>query len=83
MTKCKNNSIYFGTFSGSLKCTSLQKKDPFDKSNYRHISILPLLSIFCDKLLFNQLSEYTNKLLSRILYGFRKAHSTQHAFLTV
>ena len=47
--------------------------NPLDKSNYRDVSILSLISK-----VYNQLSEYTESFLGRILCGFRKAHSTQH-----
>lgn len=92
LTICKNSLIYCGTFPGSLNCTCFQiltsnktnivGKTNNDKANYKPRSIFPLLSMFYDKLLFNQLSEYANKFLSRILYGFRKAHITEHALLT-
>ena len=50
------------------------------KSNYRPISILPLISKVYERLIYNQLSQYTENFLSHILCGFRKAHSTQNAF---
>ena len=50
------------------------------KSNYRPISILPLISKVYERLIYNQLSQYTEKFLSHILCGFRRAHSTQNAF---
>ena len=34
-----------------------------------------------ERLIYNQLSEYTESFLNHILYGFRKAHSTQPAIL--
>ena len=40
-----------------------KKNDPLDKKNY----------------IFNQLSEHMQKFLNKILCGFCKAHSTQHA----
>ena len=56
-----------------------ESNDPLDKSNYRSISILPLISKVYERLIYNQLSEYTESFLSHILCGFRKAHSIQHA----
>ena len=50
-----------------------------DKTNYRPISILPLISKLFEKVICQQLSEYIEKYLSMMLCGFRKAHSTQHA----
>ena len=43
------------------------------------MSILPLLSKVYEKVIYNQLSDYSNSFLNNILCGFRKAHSTQHA----
>ena len=55
-----------------------KKEDPLDKSNYRPVSILPLLSKVYERFTYNQLSEYSNNFLNEALCGFRKAHSTQH-----
>ena len=42
------------------------------------MSVLSLLSKVFERLLYDQLSEYLEKYLNTLLYGFRKAHSTQH-----
>ena len=55
-----------------------KKEDPFDKSNYRPVSILPLLSKVYEKVIYNQLPDCSESFLNNILCGFRKAHSTQH-----
>ena len=55
------------------------KNDPVDKENYRPVSILHLLSKVYERAIFNQLSEYMQKVLYKNFCGFRKAHSTQHA----
>ena len=63
LTDCINRSIETGCFPDSLKeanITSIfEKDDPFDKSNYRPVSILPLISKVYERLIYNQLSEYT------------------------
>ena len=83
LTNCINKSIETGCFPDSLKEANItpifKKDDPLDKSNYRPVSILPLISKVYQRLIYNQLSEYTESFLSHILCGFRKAHSTQHA----
>ena len=83
LTNCKSKSIETGYFLDSLKeanITSIFKKDdPLDKSNYRPVRILPLISKVFERLIYNQLSEYTESFQNHILCGFRKAHSTQHA----
>ena len=41
--------------------------------------MLPLISKIFEQITHDQLSEYFEKYLNSILYGFRKAHSPQHA----
>ena len=83
LTNCINNSLSEGFFPDSLKRANItpvhKKNDPLDKENYRPVSILPLLSKVYERAIFNQLSEYMQKFLNKILCGFCKAHSTQHA----
>ena len=55
-----------------------KKEGPLDKSNYRPVSILPLLLKVYERVIYDQLSEYSNKFLNEAPCGFRKAHSTQH-----
>ena len=55
-----------------------KKEGPLDKSNYRPVSILPLLLKVYERVIYDQLSEYSNKFLNEVPCGFRKAHSTQH-----
>ena len=45
----------------------------------RPVSTLPLLSKIYGRLIFDKLSWYFNKILSKFLYGLRKPHSTQTA----
>ena len=60
--------------------TPVHKKDETtNKENYRSVSVLPLISIVFERIIYDQLSEYLEKYLNSILCGFRKAHSTQHA----
>jgi len=81
--KCIYKSIETGFFPDSLKLANVtpvfKKEDPLDKSNYRPVSILPLLSKMYERVIYNQLSDYGDTFLNNILCGFRKAHSTQHA----
>ena len=83
MADCINTSFENGAFPDCLKeayATPIFKKDdPLDKENYRPVSILPLLSKVFEKLIYKQLSNYTESFLSSILCGFRKAQNTQHA----
>ena len=83
LSNCINKSIETGYFPDNLKLVNVapvfKKEYSFDKSNYRPVSILPLLSKVYGKVIYNQLSGYSESFLNNILCGFPKAHSTQHA----
>ena len=55
-----------------------KKDETTNKENYRPVSVLPLISKIFEWIILDQLSEYLVKYLNNT-YGFRKAHSTQHA----
>ena len=71
-----------GKFPITLKnanVTPVQKKyDPTDKTNFQSISVLPLLSKVFERVIYNQLGQYMDTFLNKLLCGFRKAYSTQH-----
>ena len=83
LTNRTNNSLSGGLFPDYLKRANItpvhNKNDPLDKENYKPVSVLPLLFKVYERAIFNQLSEYMQKFLNKILCGFCKAHSTQHA----
>ena len=54
-----------------------------DKSNYRPISLLPVVSKIFERILANQLLKFLEKSFSKLLCGFRKGHSTQHTLLNM
>ena len=58
-----------------------KKLDPTDKTNFRPVSLLPLLSKVFEKIMYDQLNEYVETFLNKLLCGFCKAHSAQHALL--
>ena len=72
-----------GKFPITLKnsnVTSAHKKDdPTDKANFRPVNVLPLLSKVFERVIYNQLGKYMVTFLNKLLCGFRKSHSTQHA----
>ena len=84
---CINSSISTGTFPDELKKTDiipvLKKEDQNDKTNYRPISRLPLISKIFEKFLYQQIEDFSNKILHPKLCGFRKGHPTQHALLNL
>ena len=83
LTNSINQSIVSGKFPDLVKLVSIspvyKAKGPLNKFNYRPVSVLPLLSKIYERLIFDQLSKHAKKVLSKLLCGLRKAHSTQHA----
>ena len=80
-----NSSISTGTF---ISCFKNAKVIPiFTKAsqqlaeNYRPISLLSVFSKILEKIVYNRLYSYWNKMniFSNFQFGFRKTHSTSHA----
>ena len=57
--------------------------DPFEKTNYRPISILPILSKAFERCLYDQIYWYIDSILSKAQCGFRKRFSTQYSLITM
>ena len=57
----------------------MQKVEPFDKKTYRPVRTLTLLLKVYERVIYEQVSNYFEPFFNEILYGFRKARSTQHA----
>ena len=83
-----NLSIVIGVFPDSWKIarvTPIVKSGKTDDpSNYRPISVLPVLSRIFEKLIFNQLYKYlgTNKHLFAKQPGFRRLYSVVTSLLS-
>ena len=74
LTNCINKSIDTGCFPDSLKKASItpifKRDDPLDKSNDRPVSILPLISKLCERLIYSQLSEIHRKVFRSYFMWF-------------
>ena len=57
------------------------KKEKKDKTNYRPVSVLPNLSKIYEKLIYNQLYDYFDKILLPSQCGFR--NSSQYCLLAI
>ena len=81
--KCINKALKEKKFPGTLKLSDImpvfKKLDSTDKINFRPVSFLPLLSNMFEKLMYDQRYECAETFLNKLLCGFRKAHSMQHA----
>ena len=87
LKECYNQSIKNAAFPNELKNTDIsyvyKKKDRHDKSNYRPVSILPLLSKPFERILYEQIDSHTKDILSKYQGGFRKRFSSQHSLLAM
>ena len=82
-----NKSIEIGIFPDAGKIAKVipifkgKGLDQCEFSNYRPISLLPIISKILERIMCAQLTEYlnTNKILFESQYGFRKGHNTDFA----
>ena len=85
--KLLNESFVSCIFPEDLKLADItpvfKKKDPLEKSNYRPISVLPVLSKLFEKFIQKQMCEYMEPYLSPYLCGFRKGYNSQQALLSL
>ena len=79
----KTYTLKFEGLANDYIYSNLQKDDPTQVTNYRPISLLPVLSKVIEKTIAKQLSGYfeDNKLFNQNQCGFRPGHSTEHAAL--
>ena len=78
-----NNGIFPDKLNIAKVVPIFKKGDSALTTNYRPISLLPVVSKVIEKYIYNQLSLYveSNKLFSDSQYGFRPNHSTEQATL--
>ena len=78
---CKNG----GSFPTELKMADIvpvpKKGDLNLKSNYRQVSILPVVSKVFERIMLKQINKYMDNKLSPILGGYKKDYSCQHSLL--
>ena len=82
-----NDGIRDGIFDDELKLadiTPIHKKDETTvDSNYRNVSVLPVVSKIYEKVLQKQIGDYMEEVLSPYLCGYRKGYNAQHALLSL
>ena len=70
-TNCINEAIRKRMFPDSLKLSNIvlvhKKKDSTDKTNYKSVSILPLLSKVFEKVIYIQLYDYMENFFNQLL----------------
>ena len=80
-----NQSLINGDFPHCLKQAEVipvfKKEEKLDKSNYRPVSILPVISKIYERLMYDQMYKYFDQIFSKFQCGFRKGFSTQNCLL--
>ena len=75
LANCINEAIKKQDVSRLFKSSNIvpvhKKKDATNKTNYRLVIILPLLSKVFEKVMYIQLYDYMENLLNQLLCGFR------------
>ena len=76
LTICVNYALINGKFPITLKNANVtpvhKKDDPTDKTNFRSISVLPLLSKVFEWVIYNQLGKHIDTFLNKLLCGSKK-----------
>ena len=60
-----------------------KKNDPLDKTNYRPVSVLPVVSKIFERIMRKQINDFIVSFLYPYLCGYRKGLNTQHTLLTL
>ena len=80
LQKLLNGSLETGTFPDSLKLADIapifKKKDPLNKTNYRLVSVLLIVSKLFEKIMKRQLNGFISNCLLPYLCGYRKGYNT-------
>jgi len=87
LAEINNLSISSGMYPNKLKMAKIIPifEDNTDPNNYRPIYWLYNFNRIFEKLVYSRMESFIeqNDILSPSQYGFRKAHSTQHAILDI
>ena len=82
-----NKALDEGTFPNILKKAEVipvyKKSDKLNKSNYRPVSILPILAKVFEKVLGHQITPFLNIVFSCHLSAFRQGYGCQDTLLTL
>ena len=79
LTNCINECLINNKFPDTLKLSDLtpvfKNLDSSNKANYRPISILSLVSMVFEKIVYDQFYKYTENYLHQVMCGFRRVHA--------
>ena len=80
--KLKLADVY-PVFKPAGKNAPKEKKDKTNIKNYRPFSVLPAASKVFERLIQKQISIFIEQHLSKVLCGYRKGYSSQHALIAL
>ena len=80
LTNTINDSLKKGIFPDKLKLEEVIH-DPIDKINYSPVSLRSRISKAFERIIYNQINEYIEPFISKVLTGFCKNHNTQDSLL--
>ena len=78
---CISSFIFPNFFKNAIIAPVHKNRAKTSKDNYRTVSILSNISKIYGRILFKQISEYFESILSKFQCGFRKRVSAQHCLL--
>ena len=82
-----NRSLETSVFPPSMKLANVtpvhKKGNRSDKDDYWSVSILPNLSKFFKRCIYNQIAPFFDKIFSKQQRGFKKGHSAQHSLIVL
>ena len=82
-----HDGISNSSFDDGLKCANItpvhKKGETTDKTNYRPVSILPVVSKIFERVMHKQIGVFMEDYLSPFLCGYRKAFNAQHALISL
>ena len=82
-----NQSFINGEFPHCLKQAEIihvfKTEEKLDKSNYRAVSFLPVISKIYERLVYDQVYKYFDHIFSKFQCGFRKGFNTQNRLLSM
>ena len=80
---CVSYAIFPNTLINAIITPVHEKVAKSSKDNYRPANILSNISKIYERLMFKQISEYFEHILSKFKCGFRKRFSAQHSLLAM
>ena len=82
-----NNTLLTSSFPTELRVADLnpvfKNDEPLKTKNYRHLSVLRVVSKIFERLLHKQMRLHVDRFLSLYLCGYRKGFSTQQALISL